>query len=286
MKIAVAAASPTVVNMVRGAMQSIKNANAIVVGIDSPALVKETLANGAALLVDWELNEAIAVSFITAARQANAEAPIIILCPKIRLNTVSAGMEAGANGVVTKPFTGEDIVSALEKARSHASGAKPALNVAFVNPFIAATCNLFRTMCGLEVKRKNLYLKSDYKMFGDISGVMGLSGQANGSVVISLPKALACAMVAKMLGEAAAPDINDSVRDGVAEIINMIAGQAKAALAETKYHFTISLPSVVVGAGHEIMHKKGTPNIVIIFDAGEYEFAVQVCLAAGEESKT
>ncbi len=285
MKILVAGASPTVVNMVRGAIQHTKTPNAAVMAIDSPARVKEMLDDSAALFVDWEMNEAVAVSFIAAARQANAALPIVILCPKVRLNTVSVGLEAGANGVVTKPFTGEDLASALEKARAPAGGARPTLNVDFVNPFIAATCNLFRTMCGLEVKRKNLYLKSDYKMFGDISGVMGLSGQANGSVVISLPKALACAMVAKMLGEAPAPEINDAVRDGVAEIINMIAGQAKAELAGTKYHFTISLPSVVVGAGHEIMHKKGTPNIVVIFGAGEHEFAVQVCLAAEENKK-
>ena len=73
-----------------------------------------------------------------------------------------------------------------------------------------------------------------------------------------------------------------TVCDGVGEIINMIAGQAKAMLVKTKYHFTISIPSVISGHGHEISHKKGTPNIVVLFEADGTPFALQVCLAPVE----
>ena len=219
---------------------------------------------------------------MAAARKASDKAPILLLCTKAKLGSAVAGMKAGATGIVSKPFTGEEILAALAKAAEAGKKKGAAVNVEFINPFIEATRNLFSTMCGMKVDRKSLFLKNDHQMFGDISGVMGLSGAATGSVVISMPGRLACEAVGKMLGEAPMKELNESVCDGVAEIINMIAGQAKAALAKTKYHFTISLPTVVKGTGHEIAHKQGTPNIVVIFGAGAQEFAIQVCLAPGE----
>jgi chemotaxis protein CheX len=80
-------------------------------------------------------------------------------------------------------------------------------------------------------------------------------------------------------------ELNADVCDGVGEIINMIAGQAKSLLAKTKYRFNISIPSVVSGIDHEITHKKGTPNIVVLFDANGEEFALQVCLATTDNDE-
>jgi chemotaxis protein CheX len=109
---------------------------------------------------------------------------------------------------------------------------------------------------------------------------MGLSGAASGSVVISLPSKLAIEIVGAMLGDDMGNTLTPEVGDGVGEIINMIAGQAKASLTKTKYHFQISIPTVVMGQGHEITHRQGTPNIVVLFttEAGD-DFAIQVCLS-------
>ncbi len=141
-------------------------------------------------------------------------------------------------------------------------------------------------MCQVEIQRKKIFLKDDYKMMGDISGVMELNGAASGSVVVSMPSRLACLVVGNMLGEPPAEELTQDVRDAVGEIINMISGQAKASLVKTKYHFTISIPSVVTGPGHEIAHQKGTPNIVVLFEGSGFDFALQVCLAPNDSPQT
>ena len=51
-----------------------------------------------------------------------------------------------------------------------------------------------------------------------------MSGEATGSVVISLPTRLACEMIGRMLGEPPLAALDDCVCDGVAELINVIAG--------------------------------------------------------------
>ena len=78
-------------------------------------------------------------------------------------------------------------------------------------------------------------------------------------------------------------ELNDEIKDAVGELTNMISGQAKASLTKTKYHFNISIPTVVKGTGHEISHKKETPNIVVTFTVDNFEFALQVCLSSNNK---
>ncbi|MFC1734484.1 chemotaxis protein CheX [Candidatus Hydrogenedentota bacterium] len=123
-----------------------------------------------------------------------------------------------------------------------------------------------------------MFLKRDHRMFGDMSGVMGLSGDSVGSVIISLRMTLAARIVSTMLGvDTNALEAGD-ITDGIGEFINVISGQAKTRLAETEYRFKISLPSVVSGHGHEIAHQKHVPCIVIVFKSDDDEFALQISL--------
>ncbi len=187
-------------------------------------------------------------------------------------------VKAGAAGYVLRPLDDGALRSRAEEAVKPV-GSRQKLDVRLINPFINATTEVFKTMAQMEVSRKDLFLKKNYHMFGDVSGVMGLTGVATGSVVISMPGQLACVLVGRMLGETPQADVTDSVRDGIGEMVNMIAGHAKAAFAGSEYHFTLSLPVVVTGGGHEIAHKTGAPCIVVVFEADGKEFAVQVSLS-------
>lgn len=284
MKIVVVTDSQVTTNMIRGALQQAKVENSEVVGVSSVDGVSGAVGDGTVVLVDWEGDPAVLSQYVTAAKEASESCPVLLLCAKSNGGTTFAGMKAGASGVVTKPFDPEDMLRQIAAAIKRAKGPKPTVNVEFINPFIESTKNVFSTMCQMEVTRKKLFLKDDHVMLGDISGVMGLSGAATGSVVVSLPGKLACLVVARMLGEETPEtELTPDVCDAVGELINMISGQAKASLVKTKYHFTISIPSVVKGTGHEITHKKGTPNIVVLFEAEGQDFAVQVCLAPTDE---
>ena len=68
------------------------------------------------------------------------------------------------------------------------------------------------------------------------------------------------------------------LNDGVGEIINMIAGNVKRHLADTPYYFQLSLPTVILGWQHEIGHPDNSAVAVLLFDAEDKSFAVQVSL--------
>ncbi len=237
------------------------------------------------VLIDWECDPGVGADYVYAAKSRIAKVPVLLLCIKQKAGTTFAGIKAGAAGVINKPFAPEDVIRSIAATLKKGQKTRPTVNVEFINPFIDATRNVFSSMCQVEVARKSIFVKPDYKMLGDISGVMQLSGTAAGSVVISMSSELARLVVGNMLGEPPAEELTQDVIDATGEIINMISGQAKASLVKTKYHFTISIPKVVTGPGHEIEHQPGTPNIVVVFEGAGHDFSLQVCLAPNDEAE-
>jgi chemotaxis protein CheX len=147
-----------------------------------------------------------------------------------------------------------------------------------LEPFTYATYVTLREMAGTAVAVESIYRKTDYRMFGDVSAVIGLLARTEGFMVLSLPDATAAGLVRRILAGITDDPDADMVRDGVGEIANVIAGQAKGLLAGTPYQFDLSTPTVVSGAGHEIRHKPGTPCLVIAFTSDLGDFAMQLCL--------
>lgn len=149
------------------------------------------------------------------------------------------------------------------------------MDVSYVNPFIKATLETFKTMLNLELKTGTPGLKSEALHSYDVSGVIGLSGEAQGIISISFPKILALKIVSILLGEEI-KIVGPELTDGIGEIANIIAGHAKQYL--TQYKLSISLPNVVVGSGHRIEVQTGVMTIVVPLICNLGEFAMEVAL--------
>ena len=152
------------------------------------------------------------------------------------------------------------------------------INVELLAPFITATHKTFQTMLGEEITRKSVSLKKGYLMIGDISGMIGMSGSLTGTCSLSMPGPLAVQLIENMIGEKIEHGVQDIVvHDGVGELINVITGDAKTRLSDTKYKFNMTLPTIITGHGFEIYHRKGTRCVSIAFiDSEGLEFAVDV----------
>jgi chemotaxis protein CheX len=74
-------------------------------------------------------------------------------------------------------------------------------------------------------------------------------------------------------------DINaELIHDGVGELINMICGSTKKLLFDTPYHFQLSIPTVILGWGHEIGLLDNSSIASLVFDVGEDSFVIQISL--------
>ena len=150
------------------------------------------------------------------------------------------------------------------------------MEVKYVNPFIGSAKNIFATMMKVSIIAGKPYLRDDNaENMYDISGVIGLTGETQGAVVISFPKLTALKTVTAFSG-IDVKIFDQIVVDAVGEIINIISGNAKKDLAE--FRLQISLPSVVVGNNHKINWTSGVPVICVPFESELGDFVVSVSL--------
>ncbi len=154
------------------------------------------------------------------------------------------------------------------------------MDVRFINAFLDATENVLKTMAFVEPKAGKPYLKKDNMARGDISGIIGLTGDLKGSLGLSFSEACIVKIVSNMLGESMT-GIDNDVKDAVGEITNMISGVARKKLESDGLNITSAIPTVVAGKSHSIVHVLGGPSIIIPFEIDEGPFVVDFCLDNG-----
>jgi chemotaxis protein CheX len=150
------------------------------------------------------------------------------------------------------------------------------MNVELAKPFITATISVLSTMAQVTPVAGKPYVKKNNVAQGDVSGLVGVTGDKTGSVSISFTKVCAITIVKNMLGD----DIQDllqDVKDAVGEITNMISGQARAGLAEMGIVLQGSTPTVIMGDNHSISHVTNAPIMAIPFSTPNGDFTIEFC---------
>ena len=145
----------------------------------------------------------------------------------------------------------------------------------YINPFLDATIGLFRDYLKLDVTSGKPYLKKDPQSLDDVSAIIGLAGEAIGAVVLSFSNDTAIAVISKLANKKYTA-LGSEVLDGVGELINIIAGNAKKGLEE--YKILISLPGVITGTNYKIHWPDNVPIITIPFESNLGKFTVNVSL--------
>jgi chemotaxis protein CheX len=151
------------------------------------------------------------------------------------------------------------------------------INVDYINPFIEAVTHTFSTMAAITPTRDRIFLKGDGEETYGISGIIGLGGEATGAVVLNFPEQVAIRVVGKFVGEEFT-NISAAVVDGVGELTNIIAGDAKNRLVQKGYKFEIGLPKIVTGRSYITAQNKAVPCLVVSFASEVGKFCMEVSL--------
>jgi len=149
------------------------------------------------------------------------------------------------------------------------------MNVEYINPFLTSTISVFDTMLNCKLERGAPYLKSGVQPQHEVSGVIGLSGKAQGTVVLELSREAALSATEAMLQERPA-EINGDVTDAIGELVNMIAGSAKAKLEHLS--MSVSLPTVITGKNHCVEFPTKVTPICIPFTSPWGDICLEVGL--------
>ena len=146
----------------------------------------------------------------------------------------------------------------------------------YINPFLVSTLSAFDTMLAWVLTRGTPYVKSGSQPSHEVSGVIGLSGNAQGTVVVGLGREVAMQVTEIMLQERP-PELNGDVVDAVGELANIIAGGAKAQLEHLE--LSVTLPTVITGKSHCIEFPTRVTPICIPFDSQWGPITIEVGLS-------
>jgi chemotaxis protein CheX len=153
------------------------------------------------------------------------------------------------------------------------------MDVIFINPFIDATLNVLEMMASTKASAGTPYLKKDQVAQGDVSAIIGLTGEIGGTLSVSFSQECVLPIVASMLGEEI-KEMNSVINDAVGEIINMISGQARRTLDELGRTLRAAIPTVISGKNHTITHMTDHPVVAIPFNTDRGKFTIEVCFQA------
>ena len=153
------------------------------------------------------------------------------------------------------------------------------MDVSLVNPFINATVKVLETMASTKVDPGKPFLKKDKVARGDVTGIIGITGEANGTISVTFDEGSILGIVSKMFGEEM-PEMNADVADAGGELTNMISGQARQQLEKNGREFEAAIPSVVTGKDHQINHITSGPIVAIPFSTDGGNFTIEICLEA------
>ena len=153
------------------------------------------------------------------------------------------------------------------------------LDVKYINCFLIAISDVFKTMLSLKVHLDSPQIKQDNVPIFNTNASIELSGNIHGTIVISFSKGIALKLASAMLMEDI-KEINEDCLDALGEIANIITGSAKTNLPGDQH--TLSIPKVYC-AKHELTYPKGLYIISIPCETSAGRFMVDIALTASQE---
>ncbi len=122
----------------------------------------------------------------------------------------------------------------------------PQIDASFFKPFVEGTLKTFQVQCKTDASHGAPFIKGTKpEPIFAIAGVIDISSSTFcGRISLCLTEAVFLGMMERMLDEPF-KEITPELQDGVAELLNMIFGQAKVVLNEQGHTIQKAIPTVL-----------------------------------------
>ncbi|MCA9409849.1 MAG: chemotaxis protein CheX [Candidatus Omnitrophica bacterium] len=126
------------------------------------------------------------------------------------------------------------------------------MKVEYINPFIESAIEILRQTTGMSVERGTPTLDTGQFNAPDLSVVLGIVGDMQGQVIFGIELNTAHGIVGRMLGGVEVKELDELGMSAIAELGNMITGNATGRFEKMKVTMDISPPTVLTGQGVKI----------------------------------
>jgi len=152
------------------------------------------------------------------------------------------------------------------------------MNVDYINPFINASIDVFKSFAGIGSEPGQLLVRTKPGTSGDIIGFIGLNGHGiNGYFGIHFSSLFLNKILAKLFdGHTTAS--REELYDLAGELTNMITGNAKATLSKKGFFFDVAVPKISHTTPEIPAELKNNPVIIVPFTTRMGEFNIEASI--------
>ncbi len=115
----------------------------------------------------------------------------------------------------------------------------------FVNPFLKAIQDILNQITGMSMEIKKTNLNQTSSVSKDVAILIGVTGQLEGQTMINLDEHFAMKIASNMMGGMPVTEFDDISKSAVAELGNMILGNAASILYNEGYKIDITPPTLL-----------------------------------------
>lgn len=141
--------------------------------------------------------------------------------------------------------------------------------------------DVFLSMFNLEAETGKPRFEQDHVNQGDVSGTVGMvQEEMEGTLTVSFPKRTIFNILGQIYGREFTT-VDQSVKEGVGELTNVIYSMIKRGLNDTGYAFKMAIPDIIVGDNHQIFKIQTGPTLVLPFVLSGEAFEVSITIRSG-----
>jgi len=149
------------------------------------------------------------------------------------------------------------------------------MDVVYLRPFVVAVQYVFNANLRLDVIVGKPFLRDRDAVSSSISGVIGISGDAIGIIVLRFPKQVADGIVMNMSSDETYVSEPDR-ETAVSELVNMVVAQAKSEVQDL--NISISTPKIVTGRNHQLFKLNSRAVMALPCDCPFGRFTVEMSI--------
>ena len=164
----------------------------------------------------------------------------------------------------------------VAEAAQAASQAPDRARVELIGPFVGAAARGIQQGCGEQVQRGQLHRVRSPQTNNEVSALIAITGGVAGLVIYSMTQDAALGFASKMIGEPLS-ELDALGQSAIAELANMITGQAGIALEKNGFPSDMSPPVLLLGKGSTIATLNLTRLLVpLVVSFGEFTIDIAV----------
>ncbi len=150
------------------------------------------------------------------------------------------------------------------------------MEAAIVNTVIEAATHILGVTSGISPRINRPFNKKSRLAPGDVSGLIDVKGEIDGSISITFTEKCILAVVSAMFSEEMT-EINNDVKDAAGELTNMIAGRINTKMSEMGKKCRAGMKEVRTGKNHYLEHIPDKQVFAIPFESGSGHFHLEIC---------